>query len=85
MNLDIQYYKGIPLRQIKRKDYHAMKARRFVLNDTNQNVWIPSVYLEKDGTLKPHINIDFVFLKSKRKFELAGIQGLYSQFKRPND
>lgn len=84
MNTDIQYYKGVPLRQINRKDYHTMKARRFVLNETNQNVWIPCLYLEIDGTIKNNTNIDFVFFKSKRKFALAGISELYKPFKRPN-
>ncbi len=85
MNTNIQYYKDIPLRQVVRKDYHTKKARRFVLNDTNQNVWIPCQYLERDGTIKSGVNIDFVFLKSRRKFELAGILELYQPFKRPNN
>lgn len=84
LNTEIQYYRDVPLRQIKRGDYKTLKARRFLLNDTNQNVWIPCVYLEKDGTLKNNINIDFIFLKSKRKFELAGISQAYRSFKRPN-
>lgn len=84
MNTNIQLYKGVPLRQVKRNDYHIKKARRFVLNDTNQNVWIPCQYLEKDGTIKPDVNIDFVFMKSKKKFELAGLREQYKQFKRPN-
>lgn len=84
MNTSIQLYKGVPLRQIVRKDYHSLKARRFTLNGTNQNVWIPCQYLEPDGTILPNANIDFVFFKSKRKFELAGIPEKYKQFKRPN-
>jgi len=84
LNTNLQNYKGVPLRQIARKDYHVLKARRFILNDTNQNIWIPCQYLEKDGTIIPNVNIDFVFLKSKRKFKLAGISELYKQFKRPN-
>lgn len=85
LNLDLQYYKGVPLRQIDRKDYHALKARRFVLNDTNQNVWIPNAYLQEDGTLKTNINIDFVFRDSKTRFKRAGISELYKQFSKPNN
>ena len=82
MNLNTQYYKEIPLRQIKRKDYRTKRARRFVINDTNQNVWIPNRYLEQDGTIKNGVNIDFVFKNSKRKFELAGLPMLNDQFKK---
>lgn len=85
MNTDMQYYKGVPLQQIERKSYHKHKARRFTLNDTNQNVWIPNRYLEVDGTIKPAVNIDFVFFNTKRKFELAGIPELYARFHRTNE
>jgi hypothetical protein len=82
LNTNTQYYKGVPLRLIIRKDYHVLKARRYLLNETNQNVWVPCQYLEEDGTIKARA--DFVFIKSKRKFELAGISEAYKQFKRPN-
>lgn len=77
INTAVQYYKDVPLRQIARSDYHVMKARRFTLNGTNQNVWIPNRYLEEDGTIKPLADIDFVFHRSKQKFYLAGISHLY--------
>lgn len=83
-NTETQLYKDVPITQIVRQDYGTKKARRFVLNNSNQNVWIPNTYLEADGTLKAGVNIDFVFMKSKRKFELAGIPELYKPFKRPN-
>ena len=85
LNLETQYYKGVPLQQIARKDYHALKARRFTLNGTNQNVWIPNAYLLEDGTFKAGINIDFVFRGSRTRFERAGILNLYKQFSRPNN
>lgn len=72
MNYKTQYYKGIPLNLISRK-YKNMKAKRFVINHTNQNVWIPNKHLKKDGTIKEKENIDYVFRKSIRKLELAGI------------
>ena len=51
MNYKTQYYKGIPLNLISRK-YKNMKAKRFIINHTNQNVWIPNKHLKEDGTIK---------------------------------
>lgn len=50
-----------------------MKAKRFVINNTNQNIWIPNKHLEEDGTIKQTENIDYVFRKAQRKLELADI------------
>lgn len=72
MNYETQYYKRIPLNLIKRK-YGNRMAKRFVINHTNQNVWIPNKHLEEDGTIKLMENIDYVFRKSIRQLELAGI------------
>ena len=70
MNYETQYYKGIPLNLIKRK---YRNAKRFVINHTNQNVWIPNKHLKEDGTIKFMEDIDYVFRKSIRQLELAGI------------
>lgn len=74
LNLNMQYYKSIPIRLIKRK-YDGYNAKRFTLNGTNQNVWVPNCYLEQDGTLKEGVNIDFVFKKAylQGKFKYANI------------
>ena len=72
MNYKIQYYKGITLNLISRK-YKNMKAKRFIINHTNQNVWIPNKHLKEDGTIKETENIDYVFRKSIRQLELSGI------------
>lgn len=72
MNFDMQYYKGIPIRLINR-NYGDRAAKRFTINGTNQNVWIPNKYLSDDGTIKTGENIDYVFRKAKRQLELAGI------------
>ena len=72
MNYETQYYKGTPLNLIKRK-YGNRMAKRFVINHTNQNVWIPNKHLEEDGTIKLIENIDYVFRKAIRQLELAGI------------
>ena len=72
MNHELQFYKSIPLRLIRRS-YAGFSAKRFVINDTNQNVWIPNKHLDEDGTIKKAENIDYVFRKSQRQLEIAGI------------
>ena len=68
----MQYYKGIPLKLIKR-NYSGMKAKRFTLNNTNQNVWIPNKHLEADGTIKAGENLDYIFRKAKNQLRISGI------------
>ena len=72
LNFKLQNYKNIPLRLIKR-NYVGYKAKRFLLNDTNQNVWIPNKHTEANGTIKNGENLDYIFNKTKSKLELAGI------------
>ena len=72
VNTKDQFYKGIKLNLIERKGYKKRAAKRYTLNSTNQNVWIPNKHLEDDGTIREGENIDFVFRKAKRQLELAG-------------
>lgn len=72
MNFNIQYYKGIPLQLINRK-YGDRDAKRFAINHTNQNVWIPNKHLTEDGTIVPGEDLDYVFRKAQRQLTLAGI------------
>ena len=72
MNYKMQFYKTIPLQLIKRS-YGIRKAKRFTINNTNQNVWIPNKHLTEDGTIIPNENIDYIFRKAQRQLELAGI------------
>lgn len=72
MNYNVQIYKTIPLMLIKR-NYTGRKAKRFAINGTNQNVWIPNKYLEPDGTIKSGEDIDYVFRKSQNQLRHAGI------------
>ena len=72
MNTRMQYYRGLPLKLIDRKDYKNRKAKRYSINNTNQNIWIPNIYLESDGTIKENVDIMFIFRKAKRQLELAG-------------
>ena len=73
-NINTQYYKNIPIKLIVRKDYPCMKAKRFILNNTNQNVWIPNKFLTNNGTLVDNVDLDWLFLKSHRQLEIAGIE-----------
>ena len=72
LNLQPQHYKGIRLQLIERGYGKTMKAKRFTLNGTNQNVWIPNKHLQPDGTLIEGENIDYVFRKAQRQMEIAG-------------
>lgn len=77
MNTEIQHYNGIPLRLILRNDYPRKKAKRYVINGTNQNVWIPNKHLLKDGTIKEDANIDYIIAKARiqHKLKYAGLEG----------
>ena len=72
MNYSIQVYKTIPLQLINRR-YANRNAKRFAINGTNQNVWIPNKHLESDGTIKPGEDIDYVFRKAQNQLNYAGI------------
>ena len=72
LNFDTQYYKGIPLNLINRK-YGDMRAKRYIINGTNQNVWIPNKHLTDGGTIKPGEDLDYVFRKAQKQLELVGI------------
>lgn len=72
LNTSLQKYRGVPIRLIVRK-YDHYNAKRYVINDTNQNVWIPNKHLEDDGTLKEGQNIDYVFKKARNQCRIAGV------------
>lgn len=75
LNTEIQYYKGIPIRLILR-NYTGYNAKRYTLNETNQNVWIPNKFLWADGTLMNGRNIDFVFKRARNQCRIAGLFGI---------
>lgn len=84
LNFEPQNYKGIPLKLIQRGYAKDSKAKRFTLNGTNQNVWIPNKHLEADGTLRSSENIDYVFKRSYNQLKISGMiydprDGLYYQ------
>lgn len=81
-NTNDQHYKGILLNLIARTDYMFKMAKRFSLNRTNQNVWIPNIYLEEDGTIRKNVDIDFVFRKAQVQLSLAGYTGAIIGIKR---
>ena len=73
INTSIQYYKTIPIQCIDRKSYKYDKAKRYTINGTNQNVWIPNKHLQNDGTLLAGENIDYVFRYRWNQCRIAGI------------
>lgn len=73
LNCQFQYYKGLPLQLIHRSDYKTKQAKRFTINHTNQNVWIPNKHLLPNGTIKENENLDYVFAGATRQLELAGV------------
>jgi hypothetical protein len=80
-NLGFQFYKGIKLQLINR-NYGGYRAKRFLLNGTNQNVWLPNRHLEADGTIKPSENLDYIFRGAKRQLHIAGYTGAIAGIKR---
>lgn len=72
-NTSVQHYRGIPIALIIRKDYPYRKAKRFVINGTNQNVWIPNKHLGADGTIMAGEDLDYVFRAHGHQLDLAGI------------
>lgn len=60
LNLNVQYYKKIPLKLIDR-NYKDYKAKQYFIIDTGQIIWIPNSYLKKDGTIQKWANLDFKF------------------------
>ena len=72
-NTNVQYYKSIPIRLIVRGDYPYKQAKRYTINGTNQNVWIPNKHLMDDGTIRPCEDIDYCFRRRRHQLELAGI------------
>ena len=76
-NTDVQFYKEIPVRLIVYTEEHfaRLNAKRFTINHTSQNIWIPNSYLEPDGTIKLDADIDFIFKQAylQKKLKYANI------------
>ncbi len=75
LNENFQMFNGIKLQLINRK-YQNYNAKRFAINETNQNVWIPNKHLEDDGTIKPNQSLGYIFNSrlGKRKLKYAGVE-----------
>lgn len=70
-NTSLQYYKGVPLRLIPRQDYHAHDAKRYVINDTNQNLWIPNKHLSSDGTIRQGHDLDYILAQAHNQIRIG--------------
>lgn len=75
-------YKTIPLQLITRKDYEGRKAKRFTINGTNQNVWIPNKHLHDDGTIIEGEDLDYIFRKAWVQLKLAGVLDSFRNYRR---
>lgn len=84
INIGRQEYKGIILKCIDRADYPIKKAKRFTINGTNQNIWIPNKHLRDDGTIKDGENIDYIIhsLEFKHKLSLTNKEKSSSENRR---
>lgn len=76
-----QHYKGIPLRLIDR-NYDCLRAKRYAINNTNQNVWIPNKHLTEDGLIKEDEKLDYIFRKAQNQLRIAGITQAIIEIKR---
>lgn len=66
-NLGTQFYKGIPLRAENKKQSRTKNAKKFIINESKEYIWISNIYLNKDWSLKTDINIDWIFrIKNNR-------------------
>lgn len=70
LNFEDQKYKDLILTQCCRK-YEGKNARRFYLFNTIQAVWIPCAYLFEDGTIRPKVNLDWIFKKKNNAHILS--------------
>ena len=84
LNDRVQFYKGVRLQLITRGDYKKVMAKRYTLNGTRQNVWIPNRHLEQDGTIREGENLDYIFVKALRQLELAGYELYFRSTKEEN-
>lgn len=73
-NTSMQYYKGVPLKLIVYTDKHfaRLRAKRFTINNTNQNLWIPNKHLAPDGTILPDQDLDYILRQSRNQIRIAG-------------
>ena len=83
-NIATQLYKNIRLTLL---DYHpsycaARNAKRFRIGHSIQNIWIPNCCLLPDGTLKPDINLDWIFNQERTKIKLRYAHELNNEFMR---
>lgn len=74
-DLSTQTYKGIRLTMCNYcEEYYATRnAKRFILGDPKtqyQKIWIPNSCLLPNGTIKPGINLDWLFRKPMNQKKL---------------
>jgi len=69
----LQYYNfwghKIPLRCFRKE----VRASRFSINETNQNLWIPNKHLNQDGSIKEGQNLDYVIIGARSQIKCSGL------------
>ena len=61
---------------MREKDYAYKQAKRFTINNTNQDVWISNKHLLMDGTIRKEANLDYIISKARLQNNLkyAGLE-----------
>lgn len=83
-NIATQLYKNIRLTLIAYHPsyYTDRNAKRFRIGHSIQTIWIPNGCLLPDGTLKPDVNLDWIFSQEKNKIKLRYAYELNNEFMR---
>lgn len=83
-NIATQLYKNIRLTLIPYHPsyYTGRNAKRFQIGHSIQTIWIPNRCLLLDGTLKPDVNLDWIFNQEKNKLKLRYAYELNNEFMR---
>lgn len=85
-NIATQLYKDIRLTLIAHHPsyYTGRNAKRFRVGGEHsiQTIWIPNCCLRPDGTLKPDVNLDWLFNQEKNKIKLRYAHELNNEFMR---
>lgn len=77
-NREVQWFRNVPLKLIvyTEKHFSVLKAKRFMIHGSTQNLWIPNKFLTENGTIRDPEKIAWIFSNktTQHKLELAGIK-----------
>lgn len=81
-NKNVQFYKNIPVTLAELSDEHheKLQSKKFFIGNPKykQSIWIPKMYLDRDGTIRENVNIDYIFKLAvlQHKFENTNLTAL---------